>query len=272
MTLTKLQKAYGRSRIPLYLQVAGVLRQRIETGIWSQGEKIPTIEKLEQEFRVARVTIRQAIDVLREAGLLYSHQGRGTFVALKTQDRRWLKLATDWRSLATLLKENVPRQITAATLASRPILSENDGLLAQDYVFLRSVQYKDRDAYGVVNLQLDRRVFALDPEAFKSSPALPILADLEEVDVATARQSITVGEADPETADLLQIALGAPVVHCRCVITDEKGVAIYGAEIRYRSDCVEIDIDLRPKSARRAPKTFKTPLLEVVRRPERSSA
>src|SRR4029079_18285934 len=91
--LSKLLKAYNRSRVPLYIQVASVLRQRIESGQWSQGEKISTLEELELEFQVARVTVRQAVDVLREEGLLRALQGRGTFVAKNARDRHWLKLA-----------------------------------------------------------------------------------------------------------------------------------------------------------------------------------
>ncbi len=59
------------------------MRRRIETKQWLPGQKISTLVELEREFEVARVTIRQAIDILREEGLLHSQQGRGTFVAEK---------------------------------------------------------------------------------------------------------------------------------------------------------------------------------------------
>ena len=81
--MSKLLKAYDRSRVPLYIQVASVMRRRIEAKQWRPGEKISTLVELEQEFQVARVTVRQAIDILREEGLLHSQQGRGTFVADK---------------------------------------------------------------------------------------------------------------------------------------------------------------------------------------------
>jgi GntR family transcriptional regulator len=267
MVTTKLQKAYSRSRIPLYLQVAAVIRQRVEAGHWARGERIPTLEQLEVEFQVARVTVRQAIDVLRKEDLLYSHQGRGTFITKMNQDKRWLKLATDWQSLAESLKGNVPKQITAAGGAFRPILTDADGRSSEDYVYLRSVQFKDKEPYGIVNLQLARAVYNLDPHAFLSRPALPIIAELKKVAVKTARQSITVSDADPEVADLLQVALGAPIVNCRCIITDEDDVAIYGADIIYRSDCVRLDIDLL--AGAQSAKTAAKPDLRVVPKSKR---
>ena len=245
ISTSKLQKAYDRSRVPLYLQVAAVMRQRIETRYWAPGEKIPTLEQLEVEFQVARITVRQAIDMLRKEDLLYCRQGRGTFITNKTKDKRWLKLATDWQSLADSLKGNVPKLITAPGAASvSPILSSDDSKSSGVYVFLRSVQYKDGEPYGIVNLHLAQSIYDLCPKEFRSRPALTILAELEQVTVKSARQSISVGGADPEVADLLKIALGTPTVKCRCIITDADDVAVYVADIIYRSDCVRIEIDL----------------------------
>ena len=94
-----LTETYERSRIPLYAQVADTLRRRIEEGHWSPGDRISTLEELEQEFQVARVTVRQAVDLLEKEGLVQRQQGRGTFVIGTLPDRRWLRLATDWEAL-----------------------------------------------------------------------------------------------------------------------------------------------------------------------------
>src|SRR3712207_2581968 len=102
--MSKFGRAYDRSRVPLYIQVASVMRQRIETGYWQPGQKISTLEELEREFEVARVTVRQAIELLREEDLLHCHQGRGTFVVNEPPNKRWLRLATDWASLLEPIK------------------------------------------------------------------------------------------------------------------------------------------------------------------------
>ncbi len=53
--MSKLTSLYDRSRVPLYIQVASVMRQRIDTGFWMEGDKISTLEELERE---AAVTLR----------------------------------------------------------------------------------------------------------------------------------------------------------------------------------------------------------------------
>ena len=72
-----LQRSHRRGNVPLYLQVASALRRRIETGHWKPGSQISTIEKLEREFGVAQVTVRQAVDLLHDEGLVRRQQGAG---------------------------------------------------------------------------------------------------------------------------------------------------------------------------------------------------
>ena len=96
------------SRVPRYLQVASVLRRRIRDGHWAVGDKIATLEELEREFNVARVTVRQAIDLLQGEGLVKSFQGRGTFVTKALENDRWMQLATDWESLIAPIRDHVP--------------------------------------------------------------------------------------------------------------------------------------------------------------------
>jgi GntR family transcriptional regulator of arabinose operon len=67
---------------PLHTQVAAILKERIVTGMWRDGENIPTEKALSVEFDVARGTVRQSLQKLEAEGYLRREQGRGTFVQL----------------------------------------------------------------------------------------------------------------------------------------------------------------------------------------------
>ena len=69
-----------RSGVPLYRQVAAVLRERIESGVFRPGERIPTEYELCDEFGISRISIRQALGELVHEGLLSRRQGSGTYV------------------------------------------------------------------------------------------------------------------------------------------------------------------------------------------------
>jgi GntR family transcriptional regulator len=242
--MSELSRVYDRSRVPLYIQVASVMRRRIETKQWHPGEKIPTLVELEREFQVARVTVRQAVDILRDEGLLRSQQGRGTFAAEKSADRHWFKLATTWDVLIESIKHNVVKRIKVDNAPPLPTLRDGEGALADRYVFQRSVQYKDAKPYGIVSLHLANTLYKRAPEVFRQHPALPVIAGWKDVDIRHAHQTVVIGSADPTSSDLLQIALGAPTAECRCVLIDRDDVAIYVADIIYRSDAIQMHIDL----------------------------
>ena len=220
--MSKLKTTYARSRVPLYIQVASALRRRIETGQWQQGQQISTLEELEREFEVARVTVRQAVELLQNEGLVHRHQGRGTFVADKLEDKHWLKLETTWESMIASIKDNVPTMIKVDNAPLSPNLAEGEGELADKYVFLRSVQLKNGAPYAVVNLHLDRAIYNRSPDLFTTRTALPVLATMKGADIQHAHQTLVIGAADPATASLLKVPLGTPTAECRCVVPTIK--------------------------------------------------
>lgn len=66
---------------PSYVQLADILRARIRSGELGPRQAIPSITYLVGETGLAIGTVRRAIGVLVEEGLIYTVPGRGTFVA-----------------------------------------------------------------------------------------------------------------------------------------------------------------------------------------------
>lgn len=66
---------------PLYLQVKDVILTRIEQDLYRDGESIPTEAKLAEEFGTSVTTIRQALTLLVNEGILIKKPGRGTYVS-----------------------------------------------------------------------------------------------------------------------------------------------------------------------------------------------
>jgi len=240
-----------RGQIPAYIQVAAALRRRIEIGDWKPGEKISTLEELEEEFQVARVTVRQAVELLERDGLVTRQQGRGTFVNDQLDDKRWFTLQTSWDAVLDSIRDNVPKFIKVDDPPAAPRLREGEGVLASEYVFLRSVQLKEGVPYGVVNLHLSKEIFDRERARFLKRTALPILATMK-IGIRHAHQTFVIGTADPETAELLSVPMSAPTAEVRWVVRDEADVAIYVSDITYRSDVVKMSIDFFEGSSQAA--------------------
>lgn len=65
---------------PRYAQVADVLRDRINRGIYKPSDQLPSQRELREEFDISVPTAKSAIAQLISEGLVYPHQGRGVFV------------------------------------------------------------------------------------------------------------------------------------------------------------------------------------------------
>lgn len=66
--------------VPPYRQIAAKLRERIEDGTIPAGRRIPSMVELEAEFDVARDTLRKAVQVLKDEGLVETVTGMGIYV------------------------------------------------------------------------------------------------------------------------------------------------------------------------------------------------
>ena len=65
---------------PPYQQLAAILAARITRGDWQPRRAIPSEARLTQEYGVARATVRRAIAVLVDQGVVFVVPQRGTFV------------------------------------------------------------------------------------------------------------------------------------------------------------------------------------------------
>jgi len=75
------------SSVPPSKQIAAELRARIVSGEIPPGRRIPSLTELEQSYDVARDTLRKAVRILRDEGLVETVQGMGVYVIDKDAAR-----------------------------------------------------------------------------------------------------------------------------------------------------------------------------------------
>ncbi|WP_202638906.1 GntR family transcriptional regulator [Bailinhaonella thermotolerans] len=76
----------GRSR---QQRIADAMRAQIESGELQPGDRLPGLPALAESFGTSQVTVRYAIDRLKQEGLVVSRQGLGNFVRVKPAVRRY---------------------------------------------------------------------------------------------------------------------------------------------------------------------------------------
>ena len=67
--------------VPAYIRIHDAIKKEIEGGVWEIGQRLPSERDLADDYEVSRMTLRQAITLLVEEGILERRVGSGTYVA-----------------------------------------------------------------------------------------------------------------------------------------------------------------------------------------------
>lgn len=67
--------------VPAYIRIHDAIKKEIDGGIWEIGQRLPSERDLADDYEVSRMTLRQAITLLVEEGILERRVGSGTYVA-----------------------------------------------------------------------------------------------------------------------------------------------------------------------------------------------
>lgn len=235
-----------RPGIARYAQLAALFRRRIETGDWSVGARIPTLEALVADFGVARATVRQALGELEAEGLLARYRAKGTFVTRRPILPQTSELATSWAALSRAHADDVI-ELLGSSRVERPPHALGEGMrYAPGYRHLVRLHRRAGVPYLLGNVWVDERIHDRLPRAAaRTTPMLKLLGEARGVHIARAHQTLTIGAADVETSRLLETPLHAPIARVDRVACDRSGTLVYVSHGLYRGDHVRLEIDLK---------------------------
>lgn len=228
--------------LPLYQQIQQRLADQIQAGVFKTSEPLPSIQKIAAQMGVSQMTVRQAIKSLCEMGMLYSRQGKGTFIS-------GIKLEKEFRHVLSFSEE---ARAHGATPHSR-LLSF-------------SIQKPSEETRTALRLEKDDRVFRLHRVRYEDSFPISIecsclavgacpdlmeifdpdtslyerLADHYGIQLAITEEVIEVGKANMEEARLLQVPRQSPVFLFTRVSFREDGRPVEHVKSTYRGDRYKI--------------------------------
>lgn len=233
---------YRRNGIPLYHQIQQRLLEQIQSGAFKPSEPLPSIQKLASQMGVSQMTVRQAVKSLCELGVIYSRQGKGTFVSR-------VKLERDFRQVLSFSEETRARGATPhSRLISFRIQMPNRetrealALGHNEKIFrLRRIRYADSVPMGIecsclpVNLCPDL-LETFDPE----SSLYQKLAEQYRIQLVETKEVVEVGKVSDEDAQFLEIAPQSPVFVFTRLSFVESGRPVEYVRSIYRGDRYKI--------------------------------
>jgi len=207
--------AVGPAFSPLYQQIKALLVQSLQGGEWRPGDAIPSEMELAARYRVSQGTVRKAIDELATDNLLVRRQGKGTFVATHAEENiqyRFLRLAPDQGPPTGMERHflDCRRMRAPADVAASLALKAGDSA-----VQIRRTLWRNAEPVVLDEIWLPAAPFKGLTAERLSQYAGPMYGLFETefgVRMIRAEEKIRAVLADAETADLLHVKTGAPLL------------------------------------------------------------
>jgi GntR family transcriptional regulator len=254
--MAKQKASFVSSRIPLYYQLENVLREKITSGAYSGGERLPTEIELIEQYNVSRITVRQALQALSDEGLIERRQGRGTYVAeRKSKKRKFSGTIHLTGSLDELIAMGMDTPVKVLEM-NRVDADQHEAELLQLKVGtpiyrLKRLRMSDNKPFGLIINYLPEEIGSRLTVAELSSGAL--LHTIETklgYHLDNARQEVKAELADPYVAQLLDIRVGTALLSIERTVYTDKGVPVEYVHTLYRSDLYGYSVQLiRDKKA-----------------------
>ncbi|AIT25837.1 GntR family transcriptional regulator [Bordetella holmesii] len=246
MPQTHASEVLSRSKLPLYLQLAAEFRRNIAQGVWLPDQQIPSLEELMAHYRVARMTLRNALGILEEEGYIRRGRGKGTFVRSDLPGVTELQIPSNWEETVALSDLLGTESITDGkdAIASLPELGMAfGGHYAQAYRHLCRLHVKEGVPYCFSEVYLADDLFKQHKAAFLKAAAASVIARIPGLAIRQARQKITIADAGIQSARALNLNVGDSVAEVRRYACDDTRL-IYFARLEFPTKFVKLEFDL----------------------------
>lgn len=231
-------------KLPLWYQLAELLRAEILEGQREAGDRIPPEVALARRYGVSVVTVRQALRSLEEEALISRRRGRGTFVTPGPHRRTALRLIDSAESvIAQQLAEETEvleqRVIPVGPAAAAWFAGEREVC-----VFRCLRRERGQPLNYALDYVLPEYGSQIDPKALEHHSMLTILRDVLGVKLARAQIAIEARRASHEVAQPLGMDVMSPVLLVTGVVVDEHSRVVDVVQIYYRADRFAFAMDL----------------------------
>jgi GntR family transcriptional regulator len=231
-----------------YQEIADELRPRLGSGELGPSRLLPSESELSHDYGASRVTVRRALELLRDEGLVDSRQGFGWFVAADPVRQALGRLGTIESQLAAEGVQSERRVLDFRFVAAPARVRE---VLGADTVLrVRRLNLADGEPFALVTVWCPERYGA---ELSRADVARSPFYELLGIELGGAVQTIGAAAASAHDAELLGVPVGSPVLRCERITSSADGAAVLVSEHVFPAHLTEFVVDLPHADASIAP-------------------
>jgi len=220
-----------------YQQIADVLRSRLASA--PVGSLLPSEAELSAEFAASRVTVRRALELVRDEGLVAARQGFGWFVTGEPVRQQLGRLGTIEAQLEAGGRRAQRRVIEFGFVEPPPHVGRMLG--TEQVLQVKRLNLADGEPFAVVTVWCPAELGAsLSRRDVEQQPFYELL----DVELRGATQTIGADSAEPSDAGLLDVPVGSPLLRCVRVTTDTAGRPVLMSEHLFPAHRTEFVVEL----------------------------
>jgi GntR family transcriptional regulator len=228
-----------------HLDLADALRARLVARDLGPRGALPGEVDLAREYGTSRVTVRRALDRLRQEGLVTSRRGAGWFAAVDPLRQPLGRVRTVEAAVEAAGAEP-GRRIVAFGFVDAPAAAADALRLPHDnaeVLRVERVNLADGEPFALVTVWVRADIGADVSRADVARTTFYDLLPVRGVELESVHQTITAEVADHRAADLLACSAGDPLLLVRRVTCDVNGDPVLYSEHRYPADRTTFEIE-----------------------------
>jgi GntR family transcriptional regulator len=224
------------------------LRTQIQAGEYRPRDPLPTEETLTRTFGVSRITVRGALQLLADEGLIVRRSGKGTFVAPLAGQGHSLWAAITVPDVVYDGQEITRRYLSRRMVWASARVAESLRVPERSQVLqVEGLMVAGETPLAHVTLHLPGGVARRLPKGrIVEKPLIQLLCEVTGLQVGAVDQWTTASLADSRAAEALGIAAGDPVLLIERIFYDSNNNPIEVAINRYRADGFRHHVRLQP--------------------------
>lgn len=230
----------------LYLDIYNDIKSSILTNHYRAGKPLPTQETLIKKYNTSRITLKKALDKLQEEGLIYSHQGSGTFVRPHLFDTDDELLPLDLPIGATYTHRD--QKITSKVFyfnARLPndIEQKKLYLSAEEPVYeIKRIRYINDKFYSYEHTIMPTKIAVIDKDVLNNS--IYGYLGSKHIFLTDARRVIYAENTTTELAKLLDIKVNSPLLVIEQVAFNQNGIPFEYSKSRFIGNHSHFSLDI----------------------------
>lgn len=235
-------------KVPLHYQIYLDILRKIQDGILIPGEKLPSEPELERIYDVSRVTIRSAIEMLSQEGLVKKNRGKQGTVVCEAKHSYDIKKLTSFTDDVHQYGENARSKLLSFKLMEpghkiSSLLHLEQG---QQVYFIERIRYRQGDMVGLHRSYIKRENnLTLKEEDFTPDASLYAMLKKGGIQPTTATEILEVKIPDKQVADILQLEPKVAVFYKERVTYSEGRRPFEFVEMYYIAEYYQYKIELK---------------------------